>query len=180
MTEFDLTHGRWGAIYMIGTLGSAVVMIWAGALTDQFRVRRIGAVVIAGMVAACLFMALNTLVWLLPLAIFALRLMGQGMLSHLAAVSMARWYVAARGRALALASFGYLLGEALLPIIFVSALGVIGWRWSWGISALIAIALLPIMLNLLKAERTPQAVACLLYTSPSPRDLSTSRMPSSA
>ena len=27
---------------------------------------------------------------------------------------------------------------------------------------------------------TPQPVACLLYTSPSPRDLSTSRMPSSA
>ena len=29
-------------------------------------------------------------------------------------------------------------------------------------------------------EKTRQALACLLYTSPSPRDLSTSRMPSSA
>lgn len=159
MTEFALTHGQWGAIYMIGTLGSAIVMVWAGALTDVFRVRRLGGIVLGGMVAACLFMAVNNAVWLLPVAIFALRLMGQGMLSHLAAVSMARWYVAARGRALALASFGYLLGEALLPLIFVSALGLIGWRWSWGISALLALALLPIMLSLLKAERTPQAVA---------------------
>ena len=159
MAEFALTHGQWGAIYMIGTLGSAIVMVWAGALTDVFRVRRLGGIVLGGMVAACLFMAVNNAVWLLPVAIFALRLMGQGMLSHLAAVSMARWYVAARGRALALASFGYLLGEALLPLIFVSALGLIGWRWSWGISALLALALLPIMLSLLKAERTPQAVA---------------------
>ena len=29
-------------------------------------------------------------------------------------------------------------------------------------------------------EESPQIVSCLLYTSPSPRDLSTSRMPSSA
>ena len=32
----------------------------------------------------------------------------------------------------------------------------------------------------LKQVYNAQAVACLLYTSPSPRDLSTSRMPSSA
>ncbi|WP_299193448.1 nitrate/nitrite transporter [uncultured Litoreibacter sp.] len=159
MAEFDLTHGRWGAIYMVGTLASAAVMVWAGALTDRFRVRRLGGIVLGGMVAACAFMSINNSVWLLPLAVFALRLMGQGMLSHLAAVSMARWYVAARGRALAIASFGYLVGEALLPLIFVSALGFIGWRWSWGISAMAALALLPIMLMLLKAERTPQAVA---------------------
>ena len=31
-----------------------------------------------------------------------------------------------------------------------------------------------------QAEDGTQVVACLLYTSPSPRDLSTSRMPSSA
>ncbi len=159
MAEFDLSHGAWGGIYMVGTLASAVVMIWAGALTDVFRVRRLGGIVLGGMIVACLFMAVNNSVWLLPLAIFALRLTGQGMASHLASVSMARWYVAARGRALALASFGFLIGEALLPIIFVLALGYIGWRWSWGISALAVAALLPIMLVLLKAERTPQAVA---------------------
>jgi len=130
MEEFGLSHGQWGGIYMLGTLASAVVMIWAGALTDVFRVRRLGGIVT-----------------------------GQGMASHLASVSMARWYVAARGRALALASFGFLIGEALLPILFVMALGFIGWRWSWGISALTVVALLPILLMLLKAERTPQSVA---------------------
>ena len=37
------------------------------------------------------------------------------------------------------------------------------------------------MMNLVDAARSAQLyAACLLYTSPSPRDLSTSRMPSSA
>ena len=35
---------------------------------------------------------------------------------------------------------------------------------------------LPIIIGMFEA----QSIACLLYTSPSPRDLSTSRMPSSA
>jgi MFS family permease len=159
MAAFSLSHGEWGGIYMLGTLGSAALMVWAGALTDVFRVRRLGALVLGGMVIACILMAVNPFVWLLPLIIFALRFLGQGMATHLASVAMARWYVAARGRALALASFGFLLGEALLPILFVSILGFIGWRWSWGIAAVTALALLPVILWLLKAERTPQAIA---------------------
>ena len=38
---------------------------------------------------------------------------------------------------------------------------------------------LPFLVKLLAAKR-PLSLHCLLYTSPSPRDLSTSRMPSSA
>ena len=34
--------------------------------------------------------------------------------------------------------------------------------------------------EMLETEATPDPKTCLLYTSPSPRDLSTSRMPSSA
>ncbi len=36
---FGLSHGAWGGLYSLGTLVSAVVMIWAGGLTDVFRVR---------------------------------------------------------------------------------------------------------------------------------------------
>ena len=37
--EFSLSHGAWGGIYALGTTTSAVVMVWAGGLTDKFRVR---------------------------------------------------------------------------------------------------------------------------------------------
>ena len=40
--EFDLTHAEWGATYALGTFSSAVVMVWAGGLSDQFRTRYLG------------------------------------------------------------------------------------------------------------------------------------------
>lgn len=159
MAAFSLSHGEWGGIYMVGTLASAAVMVWAGVLTDVFRVRALGAVVLIFLAAACLAMAANNFLWALPVIIFALRLFGQGMASHAASVAMARWYVAERGRALAVASFGFLVGEAFLPLIFVALLGVIGWRVSWVLSAGLALALIPVLLVLLSQERTPQSAA---------------------
>ncbi len=156
---FGLSHAAWGGIYMIGTLASAAVMVWAGALTDRFRVRQLGALTLGLLALACVSIALVPSVWLLPLVIFLLRISGQGMASHMASVSMARWFVAARGRALAIAAFGYAIGEAVLPIIFVLVLGFVGWRWSWGIAAVLVLGVIPILIYLLNQERTPQSTA---------------------
>ena len=120
--EFGLSHGEWGGIYTLGTGVSAVVMIWAGGLTDRFRVRVLGAVVLFMLMGACLFMAANPSVWLLPVVIFALRFTGQGMTSHIAVVAMSRWFIATRGKALSIATLGFAVGEALLPIVFVGLL----------------------------------------------------------
>ena len=46
---FNLSHGDWGSIYMIGTLASATVMIWAGTSSDIFRARSIGVFVLVGL-----------------------------------------------------------------------------------------------------------------------------------
>ena len=125
--EFGLSHGAWGGIYSLGTTLSAAVMVWAGGLTDRFRARVLGSGVLVLLALACLSMAFST-VWLLPLVIFALRLTGQGMTSHISAVAMARWFVAMRGRALSIAALGFSFGEALLPIVFVALLGMFDWR----------------------------------------------------
>ena len=157
--EFALSHGDWGAIYAAGTMVSAAVMIWAGALTDVFRVRVLAVAVLGGLAAACLIMAALPAVWLLPVAIFLLRLCGQGMSSHIGTVAMARWFVATRGRALSVASMGFAFGEAFLPLIFVSLLAVAPWRGLWILSAGIVLLILPVLLRLLREERTPQSAA---------------------
>ena len=156
---FGLSHGQWGAIYSLGTFASALVMIWAGGLTDLFRVRALAPLVLGMQVFACLFMAFNPVWWLLPVVIFALRFTGQGMLSHLAVVAMARWFTAARGRALSLATLGFSLGEALLPLIFVALMVVVDWRLLWGVAALVAALGIPTLVRLLREERTPQSHA---------------------
>ncbi len=156
---FALSHGAWGGIYTLGTTVSAIVMIWAGSLTDRFRARALGAVVLCLLALACLSMASVPAAWMLPGVIFLLRFGGQGMTSHIAMVAMARWFVATRGKALSVATLGFALGEALLPVIFVALLALYDWRLLWGVAALIALAGIPVLLILLQTERTPQSMA---------------------
>ncbi|MEI4234316.1 MFS transporter [Roseovarius sp. D22-M7] len=156
---FALSHGQWGGIYTLGTTASALAMVFAGGLTDRFRVRVLAPLVLVLMTGACLSMALNPVWWLLPVVIFALRFTGQGMMSHLAVVAMARWFIASRGRALSIASLGNAIGESLMPLIFVSLLIVYDWRMLWVLAAVIAIIGIPLLLLLLRRERTPQSWA---------------------
>ncbi|MEE4118813.1 MAG: MFS transporter [Paracoccaceae bacterium] len=157
--EFGLSHGAWGAIYAAGTFASAVAMIWAGQATDILRVRALSLIVLPVFAAACLAMAGATAAWMLVPVVFLLRLCGQGMTSHIATVAMARWFVATRGRALSVASVGFALGEATLPVAFVAAMALVDWRWLWVLVAVLILATLPVLGRLLALERTPQAEA---------------------
>ena len=156
---FDLSHGAWGAIYAAATTTSAVAMVWAGGLTDRYRVRGLGALVLGGLAASCLLMALTPNIAVLVLAIFCLRFFGQGMAGHTALVAMARWFVATRGKAISIATGGFALGEAILPLTFVALLGFVSWRALWVAAALLALVALPVVMRLLALERTPQQVA---------------------
>ncbi len=51
---FNLSHGDWGAIYGFGTFASAVVMIWAGGLTDVMRVRKLGPIILLALAMSCI------------------------------------------------------------------------------------------------------------------------------
>jgi len=157
--EFGLSHGAWGGIYTIATTVSAVVMIWAGVLTDHFRVRVLGPVFLALLALACLAMASVSAAWALIPVIFALRITGQGMLSQIGMVATARWFVATRGRALSITSLGVSFANAALPITFVALLAVINWRILWVVAAAMALAAIPLMLTLLRQERTPQSMS---------------------
>ncbi len=157
--EFGLSHGAWGTIYAAGTFASAVAMIWAGQATDILRVRALSLIVLPLFAAACLAMAGATAAWMLVPVVFLLRFCGQGMASHIATVAMARWFVATRGRALSVASVGFALGEATLPVAFVAAMTVVDWRWLWVLVAVLILSTLPVLGRLLALERTPQAEA---------------------
>jgi MFS family permease len=115
--------------------------------------------VLLGLAGATAVMAFASAVWVLVIAVFLLRLMGQGMMGHTAMMAMARWFVATRGRAIAIAGLGVALGEATMPILFVALKSYFDWRMLWlaaaGCPALLAILLFP----LLSRERTPQSFA---------------------
>ncbi|MDF3415012.1 MFS transporter [Sulfitobacter sp. M57] len=158
-TDFGLSDGQWGGIYTVGTTLSAIAMIWAGVLTDRFRVRALAVGVMLCLAAACVAMALNTSWILLIGVIFALRLSGQGMMSQLGSVAMVRWFEASRGKALSLSSTGFAAGQAILPVVFVALFAVISWRALWVLAAVIVLLTIPVLVMLLRRERTPQSMA---------------------
>ena len=163
---FDLTEGEWGRSYAIATTLSAAIVVFAGGLADRMPARRLGTIVFAGLAGACALMALASHPLLLVPAVLSLRFFGQGMASHLAGVTMARWFTRTRGRALAVAGLGFALGESLLPIAFVAALPAFGHRTLWlACAALVLLTILPLR-RLLARERDPSTVAAAAEEAP--------------
>ncbi|MDP7517562.1 MAG: MFS transporter [Arenicellales bacterium] len=153
--EFGLSHTLWGMVYMIGTIGSAALLPWTGGLIDRFALRRYTLAACLLLVFACAYITTTTGPVMLVLAIFLLRHAGQGLISHISITSMARYFDRERGRAIAFASLGFTVGEAILPIIAVSAIALIGWRWTYGAAAvLIGLTVIPTVIWLLKGHDT--------------------------
>ena len=139
-SEFALSHTAWGAIYMLGTLASAVLLPWTGKQIDRLDLRFYTLLVGLAAVTACTVTAFSAGPASLVLAIFLLRQSGQGLMSHVGITSMVRYFDKGRGRAIAIATMGFAIGEAILPVGAVLMIAAYGWRWSYAITA-IALAL---------------------------------------
>lgn len=154
--EFDLSHGQFGSVYMIGTLASAITLVFIGKVVDYQTVRRVSTVVIVALAIACVAMATAKSVLALVLAIYLLRLAGQGMMSHTAMTAMGRWFVAERGRAVAITSSGHQLGEACFPFFVVALLSVLDWRTLWlGCALVLLVVALPLARTCFLLDRSP-------------------------
>ncbi len=152
-SAFDLSHGEFGQIYLAGTVLSAVVLIWLGKTADNFRVITLGIATILALAVAALGMASVTAWWMLIPVIFALRLFGQGMLTHISMTAAARWFDKDRGKALAISGLGYPLGEAIWPSIVVALILAIGWRETWLTAAgFLVLVLIPVFALLLAGK----------------------------
>lgn len=152
-SQFSLTHSGFGTVYAVATLLSGATMLWAGRRIDDVDLRLFVAVIAGGLAAASLSMGLAPGVVVLCAAVFALRLFGQGLMPHAAATSMARYFGADRGKAIAVATLGHPAGAAVFPPLAVLAIAAIGWREAWlvGAGGLFFVAL-PLMLWLLRGH----------------------------
>lgn len=156
--EYGFGHGDFGLVYMLATLASAATLMWLGRIVDHRSTRWVAIGSIALLAAAAVLMAVSRHILTLVLALYALRLFGQGMLSHVAMTAMGRWFVAERGRAVALTATGYQVGEGVFPILVVSLLAIFDWRLVWvGAAAILLLVTLPSAFGLLGVARTPSA-----------------------
>ena len=150
--EFDLTDGGFGRLYMLATLASGLTLMRVGRLIDCVDLRAWTAVIAAALAAAALFLAHATTVVLLGLALFSLRLCGQGLMGHTAMTSMARYYDRNRGIALSIAGAGFALGFAVFEELALR-LRDVPWRQAWTyVAAGYAVVVVPFVVWLLRGQ----------------------------
>ncbi|ABE45304.1 MFS transporter [Polaromonas sp. JS666] len=156
--EYGLSHGGFGSLYMAATLASAFTLPRLGHLADHHSAKKLALVMLPMLALAAAGMALSHHVVTLFVTIYLLRLLGQGMMSHLAFTTMARWFSAQRGRAISLATLGLNTGEAVLPLAFVALAASLGWRNTWWLAAgALVLVALPLIATLVSVERAPKA-----------------------
>ncbi len=152
--SFGLSHGSFGSLYSLATLASGLCMLWFGAQIDRIDLRAYAGTACAVLSLACLLLFLAEHLAIFVLCLFLLRLSAQGVMSHASVTSMARYFEAGRGRAIAIATMGHPVSEAMLPLLTVAAIAAIGWRGVWlGNAAIMALLALPLMLLLLRGQR---------------------------
>lgn len=154
--RFDLSQGDFGLLYMAATLASALTLPWLGRSLDRMPGWKVARFTIPCLAAACVLTAFAPHAAVLFLAIWMLRLFGQGMMTHIALTETGRWFEASRGRAISLVVPGHQVGEAVLPIGFVLVSGLFGWQGSWLAAAVILLfAAFPAIVTLMRKERMP-------------------------
>ncbi len=146
---FALSHGDIGSLYFLGTLLSAVTVIWLGKLIDQTNLKLYTGLVTVGLAIACLSMAKVSTTSTLVLAFFLLRLFGQGLSGHTGITTASRVSADFRGRSVSLSGLGYSVAEIILPLTTIILISQVGWRQTWTVYALVEIFLVATVAQLL-------------------------------
>jgi MFS family permease len=155
---FGLTAGAFGGIYMVATLLSAASLPWLGRTLDIAAGWKVTAFTIPALALACVLMGSAESIVALTIALFMLRLFGQGMMTEIALTEIGRWFDANRGKAMAWVTPGFQIGNAILPVVAVGLAGLIGWRGVWiAAAALLVVIAWPALIALSKVERAPQS-----------------------
>ena len=77
---FSLSHGGFGFVYSASTLAAGLCLIWLGRRLDNVDLWLYSVVISAALIGACFLFAVVPSVALLYVALFGLRLVGQGLM----------------------------------------------------------------------------------------------------
>lgn len=128
---FAVTSATFANYYGLLTLASAFLLPSVGKLIDRTDLLKYALVASFLLFLGTLTMALSSHFLVFILGLFFVRFAGQGLISHVSSTSMARFFQQQRGKALAISTMGFPIGEALLPFITVILIAQIGWRGSY-------------------------------------------------
>ena len=141
----SITHGQFGSIYASATLLSSFILVWIGKKIDDFNILKFASCVIALLAISCFIFSKISSVVFLFFSLFLMRLSGQGLMSHTATTTIARFFEKSRGRALSTTWLGLSLAEFILPLLIIFLLTFLDWRNIWISISILVIVVLPII-----------------------------------
>jgi len=150
--ELGITHGQFGNIYATATICSSVILIWIGKKIDDYRILYYSFFVIILLFLSSLFFSFINSIYFLAVAIFLMRLSGQGLMSHASTTTISRFFERSRGKALSTIWLGLSTAEFILPVMITYFFLIYSWRTVWQGIAVIIILLLPfVIINTIKS-----------------------------
>ncbi len=141
----SITHGQFGSIYASATLLSSVILIWVGKKIDDINIFRFAFCVTLLLSFSCFFFSKVSSVAFLFIAVFLMRFSGQGLMSHTATTTIARYFTKSRGKALSAGWFGLSTAEFILPVLIVYLLTIIDWQNIWIFISILILIFLPLI-----------------------------------
>ena len=150
--ELGITHGQFGSIYAVATIFSSLLLIWLGKKIDDYRILNYSLFVVILLFASSLFFSFINSIYFLAVAIFLIRLSGQGLMSHASTTTISRFFEKSRGKALSTIWFGLSTAEFILPVLITYFFLIYSWRTVWqGISLLVILFLPFVIFNTIKS-----------------------------
>jgi MFS family permease len=159
---FQLSDGLFSSFYSAATLASAFTLSWLGRFIDKVRLTKFLFYVFLGLCFALIVLSQAYYLPLLFLGLYALRLFGQGLMTHTSIASMARFFERNRGKAISVASLGHPAGEAILPTLIVALIAAVGWRYSLLTSMAFVLLVLPLAFYLLTFRKKKTTLKLML------------------
>jgi MFS family permease len=153
--DTGLSRTAISALYAVGTGISALMVAFVSRMADRVGPRRVVMFVAGALGAACFGMAFAHGFVAFFLAFAALRALGQGSTPINATLMTAQWFVARRGKAMAIMGLGFAASLALLPPLSRALIDTVGWREAYIVLGVI-VWLLVIPATALFARDTPE------------------------
>ena len=140
--ETGFSRSELSGLYMVSTGLSALMVAIVSRMADRVGTRLMLVLIGVAFTGACFGMAFAVGFVAFYLSFSALRALGQGALTINATLLVNQWFVAHRGRAIALMGLGFPLSNAILPPLSRFLIDHLGWRDAYAVLGVIVLLLI--------------------------------------
>lgn len=154
LENIHINRNQLSTAYMIGTIGSSLILTYAGKMYDKYGARWVSMVTAVAMAIVLVLLSQTDriiklfvkdsgapmyagfAVAVLVILFFALRFSGQGVLTMVSRNMLMKWFVAKRGLVNGISSVFVSIGFSMAPLTFDMLIQGTSWRSAWLLMAL--------------------------------------------